>query len=514
MNAPEGFVLDDESISPPEGFEIDEPKSLGGFAKNIGHDIKDTVSGVGHLAEGLIKNPVDTSMGFLTGFGPALFNEGKRLGAGELLTGHPINAVEKFGNAFYEKPITTALDVAPAGEALSKFLGVGGKAAKGAELASEAAPLAEEAPVIAKSAIPATEEASRVAPSAPEALNIGDEAADILKKAPEPPVQPPEPPPGNLASKVKEVIPKEVIDPLNQVKDYVSKKYGQISQKPGWANTVADYLKEHGQNMNLKDMGASGGQIRKIGVDRARQLADYAAENKLVGPEVGTIGREKLIPQRLEEAGGAVGAFRKIASDRGAVHNVDDLINQVKSKLDQKYMTPGMYSGQKGMYLKGLMELKKAGATTEEMANKVSEMFQESRNLDPLRRPSGPLADIARQVRNANHDLIAKYLSPEELSTYEHGLEDYGALKQINEFVKRRSSTDAGGRLGPGSGISRAAVQKFLDSVGYRTEGRVASKLSDIIRRNPEIASRPKDIFRNYIDEAANAIDDMGEAAQ
>ncbi len=511
----------DVQTSPPQGGwdaaaptkdELESP-SVGGFAKNLGHDVVDTAKGVASLGIGLATHPIDTSVGVLSGLPRAVVGEGKRLGIGEALTGHPINAVEKFGGALYDKPLTTALDVLPAAGAVGKALGIGGEAARVAEMAAEAGKAADLGETAAKVGGLGAE-AGRAVSAAPEAVDMGPEVANILKTAPT-----------SAAETATESVPlgstfqdtvanlgkhisEDVKAPLSQVGDYLSQKYGQASANPNWANTIADYTKQHAQNMTLKELGAAPGQIRKIGVDRARALADYADQNGLVG-KTGTIGREQIIPQRLNEAGGAVGAFRKMAADRGAVVNPDDFINQIRTQLDQKYLQPGLHSGEKGLYSKALAELKRSGGRADDVADKVSELFKESKNLDRLKQPSGPIADVARVARDINHDMISKALTPDEMKLYEHGLEDYGALTQINEFVKRRGSTEAGGRLGPGSGISRAAVQKFLDSVGYRAQAKIMRGLSDKIRSNPEIVKTPTNLFRNYADQAAEAIDEM-----
>lgn len=472
------------------GKEVKElPGQLGNLAKNAAlASAKTLLPGSGQF---LPESPSLLDLGKQTVSG--LVDEGKRIGVGELATGHPENAANKFGEALHDKPLATVLDVLPAAGAAGKMLGFGG-AAEGLDLASEAAPgnLPPEAAQILK-------EPPNVAPQASQAAEQAVPLGSTFQET----VQ-------NLGKK----IPSEIKQPLDQVKDYLGSKYGQLAEKPGWNNVVADYLKEHGQNMTLKEIGAAPGQIRKIGVDRAHALSDYAIENDLAGPKIGTIGREKLIPQRLEQAGGAVGAFRKMAADRGAVINPDELINQVRGQLDDKYLRAGLHSGEKGTYMKALMEIKKSGGRADELADKVSELFRESKNLDRLKRPSGPVADVARAVRDINHQMISKTLSPQEMAVYEHGLEDYGALTQINEFVKRRGSVEAGGRLGPGSGISRAAIQKFLDSVGYRTEAKIMRNLSEKIRTNPEIAAKPTNLFRHYIDEAADAVDEMGDNIQ
>lgn len=485
-------------FDPDKFLKETEPKSLGGFANNAWNDAKGTASGVVDLGKGLLTHPIDTATNVVEHLPGAVIDEGKRLGVGELLTGHPVNAIEKFGQAAYDKPVSTALDVIPVAGAAGKAIGIGGDVARGAEMASEAGaaatkalPAAEQVAKIATEGAPTVEKLAESAPAATAAEpSMIDQALSDVS--------------GRVKSAVKQ--------PMDDVGSYLEKKYGQIAQKPGWPNTVADYMKEHARNMTLKELGAAPGQVRKIGVPRAHELADYALEKEYAGPSIGTIGREQKIARDLNGAGAAVGGFRKIASDRGAVHNVDDLVNQIKANLDQKYLGGGIYSGDKGLYAKALQELKKAGPRAEDVSGKITDLFKESKNLDRLKRPSGPLADVARQARQINEGAIAKNLSPQELAAYENSLEDYGALTQLNEFSKRRASTEAGGRLGPGAGLSRALIQKFLDEVGYRTQAKVASKLSDFIRQNPEIAQRPRDLFRKYVDEAADAVDEMGGA--
>lgn len=482
---------------------MEDVKGLGKGALNLTKTIADPANIWESAAAGSLeptKNKLSQDYESLKKMPGALFNEAKET------VSHPIETFKKH-------PVNTALNIAGVADLAGTGLGLLGKTGKIAEVGGAAEEMAA----------PMAEDVSRVAESAPKPVEMPSEASNILKepipeKSPvEPPSAPPPPPstPGNPSlGDFKNKIPQEILDPAQKVKEYLTKQYAETSGKPGMGNIAADYLKEHSQNMNLKEMGAAPGQVRKIGVERAHELADYANENGLVGPKIGTQGREKLIESRLEDSGGIVGAFRKMASDRGAVQNIPELTNQIRATLDQKYLKAGMYSGQKGSYMKALEELKKTDGTAQSLADKVTEMFKEAKNQNPLGKPTGPLADVARQVRQINHSAISKALNQKEFAMYEKSLEDYGALTQIREFAKRRSSTEAGGRLGPGAGISRAAVQKFLDAFGYRVEAKVAGKLADYIRKNPEAITRPKDIFRNYIDEAAEAVHEMGDAGQ
>ncbi len=309
----------------------------------------------------------------------------------------------------------------------------------------------------------------------------------------------------HLGNKAKEAVK----GPMDEVGDFLSQKYGKVAQRSGWPETVSNYAKEHARNMTLKTLGASPGQIRKIGQANAEALADMALERGIVSPSVGSIGAKQMIEKSAEQAGNVVGNIRKVATQRGAIHDMDQVINEIKSNLDPVYQSP-LKSGEKKLYSRALAELQNTDPTADSVSKKVTELFSEAKKQDKLKQPSGAIADVARQLRNINDKLIHQKLSPKEAETYQKALHEYGAMTQMKEFVKRRNSMDAGGRLGPGSGISRMMLQKFLDSVGYRTEARIANKFSDWISKNPQAASSPKAMLGHYADEAVEALDEMG----
>lgn len=506
------LVYDDIESTPSSKLAYDDEsgKSVGGFVKNIGSDVINTAKGVGNLAVNLAKHPIDTPIAVAKHLPGALIEEGKRIGLGgeggllnkEFPYIHPIDATQKFGGAFYDKPLTTALDVLPAIGTAGKALGIGGEAAKGAEIAGEAGNLAEDF--------------SRMANKAPRPIELPGEASQILK-------EPITPPPGvaeqaiptgstfqETVSNLKNKIPGEVKEPLKQVGDYLNSKYGQIAQKPGWGQTLGSYANEHAQNMALKTAGFSPAQIRKIGIPESRALGDLMLERGMVSGKVGPQGLERMVNEAHGVAGNTIGGIRKIATQRGAIHDMDQVVNAIKTKLDPVY-TQGLKAGEKGSYMKALAELKRTEPTADAVSKKISELFSESKKMDRLKQPSGATADVARELRDINEGLIKKKLSPKEIDTYEKSLDEYGAMTQIKEGLKRRNSMEAGGRLGPGAGLSRMMIQKFLDSVGYRTEAQIAKKLSGWIKEHPEAASSPKALFQKYIDEAAEAVDEMGD---
>lgn len=499
MNIPK--YEDTEPIIPKyEETEPIEQKSAIGFGKNLWEDVKGTVSGVGGLAKGLMTQPVETVVSTAKALPGALVEEGKRIGIGELITGHPGKALGKFGEAMYEKPLTTTLDVLPAAGAAgkgigaaSKALGFGGKAARGVELAAEAG----QAGKVARG-VGLADEAAQAGKVAP----ILEEAAGVAKAAPTL---------EGIATRIGEKIPGAVKEPMKEVGSFLKTKFEDVGSKVGekiGGGTLAKYAQQHARNMAMKAMGAAPGQIRKIGLDKAEKLADYALDRKLVSLGVGDIGRAEKIIQANAEAGQVVGAIRDLATKRGAAHDLPALVEEIKAKLAPEY-AKGVKSGEGKQVIKALEEIEMSAPTADKIAQTITKLFQESKKMDRLKQPSGAYADVARELRSANESLMNKYLKPEEIKAYHNALEEYGATTQLKEFVKRKESMEMGGRLGPGSGISRSMVQKALDVVGYRTEAQIVHGLSKWLKKNPGMASKPKEIFRRYIDEAAEAIDEI-----
>lgn len=520
ITVPEGFEIEeDQQIQAPEGFEIEEPKSISGFAKNAASNAWDTFDSMGKLGEQMILNTGPTAKALVKGFPGAIADEAKRIGVygpeGQVNTEfpfiHPIQGAKTFLKALYDKPVSTTLDVLPAAGVAGKAMGFG-KSAQGAEMAGHAARAGEAGGAVASMA----DDAMRMAQKAPNPLNLPDEAAQILKQSTPPPVASTAesvPLGASFTETVQNLgkrIPADVKQPIAQVTDFLSNKYAQTAKKPGWAETMGTYAEENARNMATKAAGATSGQLKKIGEEGTKALQDLMLDRGIISPKVGPIGAKNMVTSFREKAGKIIGGIRKSATERGAVHNMDNVAERIKATLDDKYLK-GMYSGNKGSYMKSLAELKKLKGTPDEIADKITEFFTEARRQDPLRQPSGPMADVARELRALNEDLIKKHLTPAEASAYEAALSEYGSMKQIGEFFKVRGYKDAAGRLGPGSGIFRQAVQGFMDMIGYRGQAQIQKKFADWIRRNPEMASDPKAIFQKYIDEAVEAVDDIAD---
>jgi hypothetical protein len=114
--------------------EGNQPKSISGFASNLGSDVMNTgksIIGAGksltnnlidpaNILESAVSGSIQPTKEKLTqdwegikSIPGSLMEEGKRIGGDELLKGNIGAAANKLGNAFYEKPVSTAADFAP-----------------------------------------------------------------------------------------------------------------------------------------------------------------------------------------------------------------------------------------------------------------------------------------------------------------------------------------------------------------------------------------------------------------
>lgn len=486
-------LFTDEPLPKDDDLFTDEPapdKSVAGFAKNIGTDIKDTAVGLGHLGKGLMTHPIDTAVTTAAGIGPAIFNEGKRLGIGELLTGHPINAAEKFGQAVYEKPLTTALDVLPAVGAAGKALGIGGKAAKGAEMALEAGKAAE-------TLAPAVEGAVKAAPLAEEAAG----AAKIAGTAPNL---------ERIASQVGEAIPGIVKEPLKEAGKFVESKYGQLAAKPGWAETLGDVALRKAQSMRFREMGASPGQIRKLmdkmGEEKLRSLSDLAEEKGITKPIVSSqIG--KNIENLHETSGKTIGAMRELAAKRGAIHDPNGLVQAIKAELDKKYLQGGMASSEKGGYLKALKEISNTPPKADALAKKITDL-NEYATKNQMIQKKGAFSDVANAASRINNQLIEKFLSPQEMEAYRQSLRDFGASQIFKRFYGFRAGRELAGRSGPG-GILRNIKQTAMDIGGNKLVEKVLDKFGRKLKTNPGLAKDLGSLGEEALSDILSSLDEV-----
>lgn len=621
------LVFDDEPTPTPSATSTvpskklvfdDEDKSIGGFVKNIGTDVTGTAKGLGSLVKtgSEIMNPWNIAMHpketgqkaleVIKGVPKGIVEEGKRIGVGKLFTEGPVAAAKQFGSAFYEKPLTTAFDVAPAIGAAGKLM----KGMRGAEAAKIAAPVAEVAPVVEQAATPgfrsaiklrgktyigepgdlhvdvirqiakeegvpesvmydtiskigdqgftqggqyltraeasaaaggvkgeaaslygagkmegvAADDVARMAPEAPPPVNLPGEAAQILKEAP---TTPPPPPSGaagaaqaaeqavplgatfqETVSNLGKQIPQPIKKPLQDVQEFLAQKYGRVAEKPSWPRELGTILERKAQGMRLKEIGFSPMQLRKLyekfGEQKVLDLADFA-ERKGITKEFLNHKMGQRIMELSEKSGQMIGGIREMAAQRGAVHNPQQLIQKIKSELDAKYLGKGGASSEKGAYLKALEDIKSGAKDPATLAQKLTEMNRRA-TTNKMIQPKGAVTDVANVASRINNELIKKVMKPAEWDAYQEALKEFGASEVFKRGYGFTFGREMAGRTGPGG------PWNFIKDVGGRKlmEG-VFDKVGKTIKNNPEIARNPSALTKEFLDDAAQTLDEIIE---
>lgn len=453
-----------DMFAPPteEELKATAPKSLAGFGQNLVQDVKDTGAGLGKLAQGIVEHPVDTATNVVKGLPSSIVSEGKRVGLGELLTGHPINAVEKLGNAFYDKPLTTGLEVAPVAGEAAEALGIGGKAGEAGKLASQAGNVAEKA-----------------LPEAADESLLGKIAKNV------PTGQPGLPDAQKAIQKAKEVG------------DYIGKRYESFAKQPGRAADIADYIQEKSQMMANQQLGATPLQARQVGHEGMRAIGQYAIDQDIVTPTNGIKGMMARNKELLNAAGDKLSALRKEADGlRDPTQVPVDVLQEVKNRLDPKY-TRGAFSGQGGEYQKALEELEDAKPTFEGTSEAATKLNHRANEAARLNQPHGPFTDVANIASEINNERIKALLGPQKAAEYEQALREYGVNKKISSMLERKAAGEVK-RLGPGS-VTRELTQKFMDEIGYKVGARAANKTATAVLKNPSVGKSLPSLFKDFI---------------
>jgi hypothetical protein len=481
-----------EFKTPKKGrFVPNEEKTFGGAAENLWEDTKTNVKGLGTLAEGLVEHPIDTTVSVAKNLPGAIIDEGKRLGVGELITGHPIKAGEKFVDAAYDKPLTTAMSVFPAAGAIGKGVGAGMKAMRGAGAAEAAL---DAATVAAKTAVK----------EAPATLGVDDlisvpkgavpksatmEAAEEFAK--NPPKSPPAPVPP--------------VDPLAEVKNFVTQKYGKAAETPGLVQNLGTTLENKARGMRLKEIGSTPGQVRtlrdRFGETAVNELADLA-ETKGVTKGFFNWQTGKEIKRLNETSGRQIGAIRDIAKTRGAVHEPNQLIQAIRAELDPVYLK-GTGSSQKGVYMKALEDIKNSPQDVVSLADTISEKNRFVKK-NKMTQPLGATTDVLNKASKFNNDLIRKHLNPKELALYEESLKDFSAAKVFDKMYGFTYGRDMAGRSGPASPIN------FVKDVGGRKiMEKVYSKMGKSMQKSPGDYGNPMKLSADVLDAIDEALDEV-----
>lgn len=428
----------------------------------------------------------------------AIIDEGKRIGAGELITGNPIEAAKKFGQAAYEKPLTTAMDVLPLAGAF--------KAGKVANVSS----VADDAVRGASSSV---DDVARLAPEAPGAINLGDEAAQILKE----PIAPKSAPSQgshfqDTVSNLKNSIPVEAQEPIKQVEKFLSKKYQRLADNPSAVENIGDMMERKAQSLKFKEVGANPGQIRALyrggmSEDQIRGLSDWMDDKGITEPIRGyTIG--KRINKIAEESGRVTGGIRKIATQRGATHDPNTLVQKIRAELDQKYLGGGSASGEKGAYIKALKDIEKAPPTAEGIAEAATALNKYA-NANKMTQPKGARTDVANVASRINNGLIEKVLSPAEIETYSAARSDFGASQIANKFYANRIGRELSGRSSGIGGLWGEAKNFVADAGGNKLFEKSFSKIGKKLKANPSMAKNFGTLSEEVLNDVLSALDEV-----
>lgn len=497
-------LFTDEPL-PEEDLFTDEPapapKSVGGFASNAVEDVKGIASGLGGFAKKAVtQNPIQTGMEAVTAIPEGIWGEVKRLGGKDLMQGNFKEAGSKFIEGAYEKPVTTALDILPAVAGVKKLAGM-----RGAAPVAEAAGVADD---VARQAPSMVDDVVRQAPEAPSPLNLGDEAADILKAQPKPPLPEAAPSQSSFAG-IKEKLPNSVKGPLDEVESFVNEKYGKMASNPKWNETLGDMAIRKAQAMRIQEIGFTPGQVRKLiekkGEDWVRSMADYAEEKGVTKPVVGyQIGKQ--IEKLEKNSERMIGGIRDIASKRGAVHNPDHLINQIRAKLDDKYLKGGSASSEKGNYLKALQDIKNGGSSADDVARTATGINRYGTKNQMVQK-KGALSDVANEVSRINNELIAKHLSPQEFAAYQEALKEFGAAQVFKRGRSFSASRELAGRAGVG-GFWRNLKQGTMDIGGGKVMEKFYDSFGRRLKTNPKTASSIGDLTGDALQELLSALDE------
>lgn len=548
-----------------------EEKTTMGAVKNLATDIKDTGKGLYEIAKtanpvSMVTDPIgnfNKVKDIATGIPHGLMNEAKRIGGGELLGGNFSGAANKFGNALYDKPLTTTLDVLPlAGGAMKGIEAMRGVAPV-AEGIESVAPVAAEAPatqgfrsaiklrgktytgepgelhvdvirkIAEKEGIPESELYDTINKIGDQGFTQGDkfltreeasqaaggvkgEAASMRAAGKMNDV-----PPSNIPGIVDETVSalgnkakQAVQGPLGEVEDFLSQKYGKAAKTPGAIQNLGKAFEQKGKGMTLKEIGGTPGMGRtlkdRFGQKAVEDLADLA-EKRGITKGFFNFQTGNAIEKLMKESGQKVGAIREIASKRGAIHDPEMIVKQIRQELDPVYLK-GSGTAQKKAYMNALEDIKNAPKDPVGLAKTITEKNAFLKK-NKLTQPIGAGTDVLNTASRLNNELIANHLSPVELKAYQEALKDFSASKVYDKMYGYTYGRDMFGRSGPASPIN------FIKDIGGRKIlQKVFSRVGKRMQSSPESFGSPTELSSDVLDSISDALDEvidqMGGEAQ
>ena len=329
--------------------------------------------------------------------------------------------------------------------------------------------------------------------AAAKAPNVPHETPPGAGAPPKPPPGPGTPPPAGP-------------NPLKEVGDFISQKYGQAAAKPGMVENLGKFMQKTSQQMGAKDLGMQPRQVQSMGpgfqgIEKAEALIDYARDKGYFSTALTDIAREAKIKQVLKTSGQQVEAMRSLGDKRGAPP-VPDIYNEVKTQLGEKY---GVDAPRE--IKKVLLKIEKAPPTFSGLADLATDLNKAKTTAKSLGQHPGPTTDAANIVSRINNDALRSVLNPQESELYTNSLKDFGAHKQLEQAVaaseRRGLSAQSNQR-----GIFGRLYQEALKRGGYRFAGNVAHRMGKAIGANPSNFKTMPQFFEELAHQTGDVLDE------
>lgn len=301
------------------------------------------------------------------------------------------------------------------------------------------------------------------------------------------------------------------VDPLQAMKDFTLKKYGQAAEKPGFVEKSGKYLKNEVADFRGKDIGLRDPMIRSLdpknplkALEKAEGLMDYAAEEGYFKPALTDISRKEAIKSRISQTGKNIGAVREVGGQR-AVPPIAEIRQTLINELTKEYGNKALHE------IKTVLDDfdRKVGQDPSfEGLSKVSTYLNgEQKTFNKIGQNSGPTTDGANIISRESNKYLRKVLSPEENGFYTKNLRDFGAHKKLEQMVASAGRRHMTGRGAPGGALS-ALWQQMWDRGGYRMAGNVADRMGNAMVKNPAKFKTLPDFFEEFAHHASDVLDE------
>lgn len=345
--------------------------------------------------------------------------------------------------------------------------------------------------------------------TATEGKNIPDMGTETPKPNPEP-TETPVPPTEETPKGTPLPTPNQEVtkDPLQDVKDYINSKYQNVASKPGIAQRMAKLLDAESTNLGAKDLGLMGRQIQSMGegfqgLEKAKQLVNYAREKGYFDPTLTDVARKDLIQTNMDTAGKQLGALRDLASKRGQPP-IEEIRNTLQTQLTDKYGIDAPNEINK--VLAKFDKKVKADPTFKGLADLATELNKDKTSVKAMAQHPGPTTDGANIVSRINNDAARKFFNPQENDLYTQSLRDFGANKKLEQATAAASRRNMSARSNQ-RGILGRLYQEALDRGGYRIGGNIANKTAQAVLKNPKIQTLPQ-FFEELGHQSDDALDE------